>query len=143
MLMRKLILAVTLGLVSVSSHAGNSSHDCMAKAIYYESRGGSDKDMQSIGLTIMNRVKSGTFPDSVCGVVKQKHQFSPNIRNGAAIREKSEYEKSLSYSRKIISGGIKDFTNGAQYFHTPAVNPNWSRRFKQVYRNGQHIFYKP
>lgn len=143
MLMKKMILAVTLGLVSITSMAGNSSHECMAKAIYFESRGGNATDMQAVGFTIMNRVKSKTFPNSVCSVVKQKNQYSPNINRGVSIKEQGEYKKSLSYSKSIISGAIKDFTNGAQYFHTPTSSPYWSKRFKQVHRNKQHIFYKP
>lgn len=143
MLMRKMILAVTLGLVSITATASNSSYECMAKAIYFESRGGNATDMQAIGFTIMNRVKSSTFPNSVCSVVRQKNQYSPNINRGVSIKEQSEYKKSLTYSRGIINGALKDFTNGAQYFHTLTSSPYWSKKFKQVHRNKQHVFYKP
>lgn len=140
-LIKQLCLATVLSLTSIYSFANSSQ--CMAKAIYFESRGGSEKDQLAVGHTIQNRVNSGSFPNSVCGVVQQRSQFSPHIRNGSNIREKKAYDTALGYAKKIINGQSKDFTNGATYFHTPAVNPDWSRKFKRVYTNGQHYFYKP
>ena len=140
-LIKQLSLATVLSFMSIYSFANSSQ--CMAKAIYFESRGGSEKDQLAVGHTIQNRVKSGSFPNSVCAVVSQRSQFSPHIRSGTSMSEQKAYANALQYAKKITSGQSKDFTNGATYFHTPAVNPNWSRKFRRVYTNGQHYFYKP
>lgn len=138
---KRLSLATVLSFMSIYSYANSSQ--CMAKAIYFESRGGSEKDQLAVGHTIQNRVKSGSFPNSVCSVVSQRSQFSPHIRSGSSIKEPKAYENALRHAKQVISGKSKDFTNGATYFHTPAVSPNWSRKFRRVYTNGQHYFYKP
>lgn len=134
-------LTTVLSFISINSFA--SSYECMAKAIYFESRGGTEKDQLAVGHTVQNRVRSGNFPTSVCAVVREPNQFSPHIRKGSGIRETQAYTKALTYAKKVINGTSKDFTNGATYFHTPAVNPSWSRKFRRVYSNGQHYFYKP
>lgn len=138
--MYKLILAIMLTM-PMTAYAGGI--DCMAKAIYFESRGGTDNDQLAVAHTVQNRVKSKQFPNSVCSVVRQKSQFAPHIRSGAAIREKSAWSKAKTLARKVISGSSRDFTGNSLYFHTPAVNPQWSNMFKVTYRNNQHIFYKP
>ena len=140
-LIKRLSLATVLSFTSIYSLA--NSPQCMAKAIYFESRGGSEKDQLAVGHTIQNRVKSKAFPNSVCAVVQQRSQFSPHIRNGSSTSEKKAYADALGYAKKIINGQSKDFTNGATYFHTPSVSPNWSRKFTRVYTNKQHYFYKP
>lgn len=138
--MKRLLMALSLTIPTVSYA---DSVECMAKAIYFESRGGSEKDQLAVAHTVQNRVKAKGFPNSVCGVVSAKSQFAPHIRSGAAIREQSAWQKAKELARKVLNGNSKDFTRGATYFHTPAVNPTWSRRFKVVHRNKQHIFYRP
>lgn len=130
-------------LLTISTQSFADSTTCMTKAIYFESRGGSDKDMLAVGHTIMNRVKSKSFPNTVCAVVNQRSQFSPHIRKGSSMKETKSVAKSKDLARKVISKTSKDFTNGATYFHTPAVRPGWAGRFKRVYTNSQHYFYKP
>lgn len=134
-------LTTVLSFISINSFA--SSYECMAKAIYFESRGGTEKDQLAVGHTVQNRVQSKGFPSSVCAVTREPSQFSPHIRRGTSMKDKSSYNKALEYSKKVINGKSKDFTNGATYFHTPTSSPNWSRKFKRVYTNGQHYFYKP
>lgn len=136
----KIILALAM---MIPSFAFADSVDCMAKAIYFESRGGSDNDQLAVGHTVQNRVKSKSFPNSTCSVVNQKSQFAPHIRNGSRINEQTAWQKAKTMARKVLNGNSKDFTGGATYFHTPAVNPRWANKFKIVHRNRQHIFYKP
>ena len=139
--MKKIILTFLLVLSPIAAQAGNSQ-DCLAKAIYFESRGGSERDQLAVGHTVMNRVDSSRFPNSVCSVVRQRSQFSPHINKGTSIREPTAWRRAKNYAQKILSGNSKDFTKGATYFHTPAVKPRWSYKFPVVYRNNQHIFYK-
>lgn len=55
---------------------------CLALGVYYESRGESIRGQQAVASVIMNRTRSGKFPDTPCGVILQKGQFSP-FANGA------------------------------------------------------------
>ena len=42
----------------------------------------------------------------------------------------------------MMSGASRDLTDGATYFHTPAVQPSWSRKFTRTTKIGAHIFYR-
>src|SRR3546814_15995181 len=49
---------------------------CLAGAVYFESRGESLAGQLAVAHVIINRAQSGRFPDSYCGVVHQRRQFS-------------------------------------------------------------------
>ena len=49
---------------------------CLALAVYYESRGESIRGQRAVASVIVNRARSGRFPDTACGVVFQPKQFS-------------------------------------------------------------------
>jgi hypothetical protein len=49
--------------------------NCIAVAIYHESRGESLDGQLAVARVIMNRAASGKYPGSWCGVVKQPWQF--------------------------------------------------------------------
>ena len=54
------------------------SHDeqCLQLAIYYEAGYEDMHGKMMVAKVILNRVASRRFPNSICAVVKQKHQFS-------------------------------------------------------------------
>lgn len=53
--------------------------ECLARAMYFESNRSSQEGMLAVGSVVMNRVKSGEYSESVCGVVGQKNQFAPGV----------------------------------------------------------------
>lgn len=61
-----------------SSPSGYTSSDLylLAKTIYAESRGEPYTGQVAVGAVILNRVKSSQFPNTVAGVVYQKHAFT-------------------------------------------------------------------
>ena len=46
-------------------------------------------------------------------------------------------------ARAMLDGAPRGLTDGATFFHTPAVRPNWSTRFTRTTQIGSHIFYRP
>ncbi|MEO5324924.1 cell wall hydrolase [Mesorhizobium sp. CC13] len=65
---------------SVRSY-GYSARDkeCLARAMFFESNRSSRDGMIAVGSVVMNRLKSGDYGDTVCGVVGQKNQFAPGV----------------------------------------------------------------
>src|SRR3546814_6180704 len=49
--------------------------ECLASAVYFESKGEPLEGQLAVAEVILNRVKSPKFPDTICGVVKQRNQF--------------------------------------------------------------------
>lgn len=117
---------------------------CLANNIYHEARGEDEQGQLAVGLVTMNRVtQSGK---TVCDIVHERKpgcQFSWTCTK-VAIKEQEAYNNIVAKSMQIIRGDVKDFTNGATFYHATYVKPFWSKHkdFKRVARVGRHIFYK-
>lgn len=114
---------------------------CLTQNLYYEARGESDKGIIAVGNVTLNRVKSKHFPDSVCKVVFQKHQFSWTAKN-RKITDLVSYHKCIDIAKKLLTGKITDITDHATHFHTKKVKPNWSYKLQRTGVVQNHIFYK-
>jgi spore germination cell wall hydrolase CwlJ-like protein len=131
---------------------------CLAEGMYFEARGEPWRGQLAVGRVILNRVASGNYPNTVCGVVYQNShlhnrcQFSfacdghaDNIRNATVWyrvrgyaawllandpngRERSEYQVLASLE-------------SATHYHADYVRPHWASVFELTARIGRHIFY--
>ena len=90
---------------------------------------------------ILNRVDHPAFPNSVCGVVNQRGQFS--YKGGSLrMRERAAAMRAEKIALEALSGAPRSLTGGATYFHTTYVKPSWAKRFTRTTRIGSHIFYR-
>jgi hypothetical protein len=150
-----LAFAAGVGLSSAAQADGsagaNEDHEvqCLALTIYYEARGEPRIGKLAVGHVVMNRTRSGTFPDDVCDVVREGGQLrnrcqfswycdglSDRPRDTAALRE------SLQLARAIYDGCTMDPSNGALFFHATSVRPAWRKWAGRGERIGQHMFYR-
>ncbi|MGB3146415.1 MAG: cell wall hydrolase [Paracoccaceae bacterium] len=121
--------------------------DCLARAIYFESRGEPIKGQAAVAEVVMNRTESPYFPQSICGVVRQSNaggcQFS-FICDGYSdkIRDQTAWYVAEKLASAFIAGAPRELTDGATYFHTPAVKPAWAKRFPMTVKIGSHYFYR-
>jgi spore germination cell wall hydrolase CwlJ-like protein len=121
--------------------------DCLARAVYFESRGEPIKGQAAVAEVVMNRTESGHFPRTICGVVNQSNsggcQFS-FVCDGLsdAVRDRNAWHVAEKVASAYIDGAPRTLTDGATYFHTPAVRPSWARRFDMTARIGSHFFYR-
>ncbi len=53
----------------------------------------------AVGIVVMNRIKSKSFPNTLRGVIYQRGQFSP-VRNGSLNRRLSEYDSGRTKSKQ-------------------------------------------
>jgi spore germination cell wall hydrolase CwlJ-like protein len=134
---------------SQPSAKGGDQFACLAKALYFEARGESVKGQFAVAEVILNRVDSGKYPNSVCGVVNQ----GANRRNGCqfsyacdgradTIREKAAYARVAKVARVMLDGAPRTLTKGATHFHTTNIRPSWARRFPNTAKIGSHLFYR-
>ncbi len=129
---------------------GDEQFRCLAEALYFEARGESLKGQFAVGEVILNRVDSGSFPDTVCGVIRQgtgrkfRCQFTYTCDGiKEVIREPKAYERVAKVARALMDGAPRRLTDGATYYHTRQVRPSWARKFKKTAELGEHYFYKP
>lgn len=126
---------------------GDAQFQCLAEALYFEARGEGPKGMASVGEVILNRVASPSFPKSICAVVNQGGsggcQFSYTCDGlSDRVRERDAWDAAAKVARALIDGAPRTLTDGATYFHTPAVRPSWAKRFERTAQIGRHIFYR-
>ncbi|HWH18857.1 MAG TPA: cell wall hydrolase [Allosphingosinicella sp.] len=126
-----------------SADVGDSEMNCLASAVYFESKGEPLQGQLAVAEVILNRAASGKYPPSICGVVKQKSQFS-FVRGGripAIPRASEAWRKAVAIAhiavRDLADGGVKN----ALFFHARYVSPSWRNR-PRVASIGNHIFYR-
>lgn len=123
---------------------GNADWQCLAEAIYFESRGEPLDGQIAVAEVVLNRRDSRQFPSTVCGVTRQGCQFSYTCDGHSdAMRAGIARERSEKLASLMLAGRDRVLTDGALYFHTPAVRPSWSRRFTRTVTIGNHMFYRP
>jgi spore germination cell wall hydrolase CwlJ-like protein len=133
-------------LVAAMPESGALSREmeCLAGAIYFESRGEPLAGQLAVGQVIINRSESGVFPSDYCGVVFQPSQFS-FVRGGAMPRidRGSAAWRRASAIARIAHEGLWDSQAGdALYFHAKYVHPSWSRTKIARATIDSHIFYR-
>lgn len=134
-------------LMAQATPSGDAEWECLRKAIYFEARGETLKGQFAVAEVILNRVDSGIYPGSVCAVVGQRGnggcQFSYICDGRAdAMRDPEAVEIAGRIARVMMDGAPRNLTEGAMYFHTRGVRPDWSHRFDRTASIGAHLFYK-
>lgn len=127
------------------------SEKCLAEAVYFESRGEAVRGQIAVAQVVMNRVFSGKYPDTVCGVVyqnKYRHlacQFTfacDNIPD--VIREPEMWERARKISKAMLDGQIwLPEVGKSTHYHAYWVRPSWVAEMKKMYKFGVHTFYRP
>ncbi len=87
------------------SAEGKSDLDLMAAIIYCEAGNQPYKGKLAVGSVIMNRVASGSFPNSVSGVIYQSGQFSP-VASGrfASVLASGLGNRCKSVAQEVLNG---------------------------------------
>jgi len=128
---------------------GGAEWACLAEALYFEARGETIKGQFAVAEVILNRVESGLYPSSICGVVNQgtgkryQCQFTYTCDGlSDKIRERGAYERVGKIAWLMLKGAPRQLTGGATHYHTNAVFPRWARKFPRTAQIGVHSFYR-
>ena len=126
--------------------------NCLAENIYYESGFESYEGKLAVAQVTINRVNSGKFPTTVCGVVKQKNringswvcQFSWVCQSVShVVRNKYQWDECVMVARKAITeANVHTYIaqTNSLYYHNNQVRPGW--KLIRVTQIGNHIFYR-
>ena len=128
---------------------------CLALAVYFEARGEQIPDGQlAVAHTVMNRVESDQFPNTICEVVKQgKYRGTLPLRNQCAfsfwcdgkpehIRNQGAWAQAWGISALVMLGLSDDPTDGSTHYHASYVSPGWADRDQFITEIGNHLFYR-
>ena len=123
---------------------------CLAEAVYFEARSEPAEGQAAVAQVVLNRVKSGLYPSSICGVVYQNRhrhlacQFTFACEGKALRITDSESWRSASRVAKEVLEGKTYLADvgAATHYHADYVRPRWAKRLKKMDVIGRHIFYK-
>jgi hypothetical protein len=138
-------------LLGLDETSRSKSEKCLAEAIYFESRGEAVRGQMAVAQVILNRVFSGKYPNTVCGVVYQNAhrrlhcQFTfacdgiPDI-----VREPDMWERAQTIAAEMLDGKLwLPEVGKATHYHASWVRPGWVREMTKMHRLGVHTFYRP
>jgi len=123
--------------------------DCLTEAVYFEARGESPRGQAAVAQVVMNRLSSGRFPRTVCGVVFQgaAHpgcQFT--FACDGSMRQPLElaaWDRARRVAEESLAGVRVAAIGAATHYHTVDVAPYWNASMVRVAQVGLHIFYRP
>jgi spore germination cell wall hydrolase CwlJ-like protein len=122
---------------------------CLAEAIYFESRSEPEEGQAAVAQVVLNRVRSGIYPTTVCGVVYQDRnrpfacQFTFACEGKSLrIEEPGPWAVATRIAEAVVSGANYNPKVGeAVNYHANYVAPFWVGYLTRVDRIGAHIFY--
>lgn len=123
---------------------------CLALMVFHEAGNQSTKGKLATLEVVQNRIDSGKYPKTPCGVIKQKSQFSWVNSSNRALNKvpsgvsrnklvKKQWEDSQAAAKQFLSSRT-NYTKGATYFNTLRLGVRYKTNVTST-RIGNHVFY--
>lgn len=140
--------AERLGLAGASR---TKAEKCLTDAIYFEARGEAVNGQIAVAQVVLNRVFSGFYPSTVCGVVYQNaHRHLACQFTFACdgipdrVTEPEAWQRAKEIARETLDGKLWLKQVGkSTHYHAYWVHPSWVREMMKMDRLGVHTFYRP
>ncbi|HEY3815024.1 MAG TPA: cell wall hydrolase [Caulobacteraceae bacterium] len=116
---------------------------CLTEAVYYEAATEPRDGQEGVAQVVINRTRSPTFPNSVCGVVFQGCQFS-FICDGSMAKTPVAWawKRAQDVADHALDGYVATQVGTATHYHADYVAPDWSAERVKLIQIGKHIFYR-
>jgi spore germination cell wall hydrolase CwlJ-like protein len=134
----------------IDHNAEAREKQCLAEAIYFEARSESEEGQAAVAQVVLNRVSSGLYPATICGVVYQNRQRYKACQfsfacEGRSLRiaDADSWRTALRIAGEVTNG--KTYVSeigGSTHYHANYVRPRWAKRLEKMDVIGHHIFYK-
>jgi spore germination cell wall hydrolase CwlJ-like protein len=104
--------------------------------------------MLAVGWVVLNRLRSGDFPNTVCAVVRQSGekgcQFSYWCGGDSDTpKPGSPSQLAQEVAQELLTDPPPDPTHGALFYHAAGMVPRWAHALQRTVRIGAHIYYRP
>ena len=125
---------------------------CLARNVYFESRGEPAAGQYAVAEVTMNRKGAERFPDTICGVVHEKNWDATRGRYVGAFSwtefdvlpspRGEEWARAQKVAEDVYFRRVPPRLQGAMHFHATYIMPAWAKEKKAVARIGRHVFYR-
>ena len=133
---------------------------CLAQNVFMEAKGENLAGKSAVAHVTLNRVAHKKYPNTICGVTKQAKlrvnwrgyevpvigmcQFSWYCDGKPDIPTEDCWKDILVLAAILYGWKTKeDITDGALWYHSKKVYPNWAPTYMKTVSIDNHIFYKP
>lgn len=130
---------------AVAAQSGHDGDDealqCLAGAIFYESKGEPLAGQLAVANVVINRTESGRYPSDICEVVTQRGQFG-FVRGGRIppIDETSRsYRTAVAVAKVAMKEAWESSVETALYFNRGRPPASGLRKVASI---GNHIFWR-
>lgn len=124
------------GTQSGGSGYTNADTYLLARCIYGEARGESYTGQVAVGAVVLNRVRSKDFPNTISGVIYQKHAFTA-VSDGQI--NLTPDQTAINAAKDAMNGW--DPTGGCLYYYNPVTaTSEWIFSRETVITIGKHVF---
>ena len=124
--------------------------DCLTRNIYWEAASEPFEGKVAVAQVTMNRLASGRFGDSVCGVIYQKNVFYEKVicqfswvcettHKTRPVYQPLWTESELVAKKVLLENFRLPGLSNALYYHADYVSPGWNK--PRIDKIGRHIFY--
>lgn len=132
-----------------ASHREEETY-CLTQAIYFEARSEPPEGQAAVAQVVLNRMSSGLYPASICGVVFQNRERDRACQFSFAcegkelnVREPEAWALASRIAENVLAGKTWVADVGeATHYHATYVRPRWARSLKRTDAIGKHIFYR-
>jgi hypothetical protein len=140
--------AERLGLAGASRA---KAEKCLTEAIYFEARGEVVNGQIAVAQVVLNRVFSGFYPSTVCGVVYQNSHRHLACQFTFAcdgipdrVTEPDAWTRAKQIAHDTLDGKLWLKQVGkSTHYHAYWVHPSWVREMMKMHKLGVHTFYRP
>jgi spore germination cell wall hydrolase CwlJ-like protein len=124
-----------------------SERRCLAEAVYFEGRNETFEGQIAIAQVVLNRVRSGKWPDTICAVIRQGRgdncQFPAVCKAGERPADSDTSWQRAAWIADDAAAGrawLSELTD-ATHYHNASAKPPWRLSMKFIRKVGWRMFY--
>ena len=120
---------------------------CLALNVFFEARHEPITGQIAVAEVTLNRVADSRYPDTVCGVVWDKNQFSwthdgvHDDPSRMSYLDQQAWVDILELSSAVLDGTVKLGVTGTHYHANSIRKPFWANHYNYDGQIGGHLFY--
>lgn len=121
-----------------------------------QNEGGSRETRVNLTRTVLSRVSSTSHPNSICGVIRTRSQFSwfnpfygrSSINGSWRDGRRALTAESIRSCTEAVNEALRLGPNNACNYHTISTGhymrryPSWARQYRVAFRDSVHVFYE-
>src|SRR5205814_6407491 len=111
---------------------------CLTPGLDYAARGEGQDGHEALAEVILQRVRSGGHPDTICGVVREPRQFS-FLTDGSTKHEidADAWQSAKELATRIVRGElVTSLTRRALFYHQVDIQPAWASEMVRTVKIG-------